>query len=84
MESKIHRIVNMNDIGNLITDENKEFLINDLVNAIILACSVKEMIKKETGEYPTDFISHVDIIFDGVNGINTISVDGEKFELPKI
>jgi hypothetical protein len=83
MENKIHRIANMNDIGNLITDENKELVINDLVHSIMLAVSLKEHIKSKTGEYPTDFFEHVDIILDGKNEINHVTINGETFEIPK-
>ena len=78
MSNKIHRIVDVNDIVNLITEENAEFLIADLVDSFRVALCLKEKIKQETGEYPIDFFSHVDIVFDGKVGVNNITLNGEK------
>lgn len=83
MENKIHRVVDVNDIVNLITEENAEFLIADLVDSFRVALSLKEKIKQETGEYPIDFFSHVDIVFDGKVGVNNITLNGEKINLMK-
>lgn len=84
MENKIHRVKDINDIVNLITQENAEFLIADLVDTIYVALSYKEQIKNETGEYPVDFFSHVDIVFDGKTGVNKITLNGENVELNNI
>ena len=83
MENKIHRVKDINDIVNLITNENAEFLIADLVDSFYVALSLKEQIKKDTGEYPVDFFSHIDIIFDGKKGINKITFNGKEVELNK-
>jgi hypothetical protein len=78
MKNKTHRIKDINDIVNLITEENADFLIADLVASFKIALSFKEEIKKETGEYPIDFFSHVDIVFDGKVGVNNITINGDK------
>lgn len=83
MENKIHRVVDVNDIVNLITEENAEFLIADLVDSFRVALSLKEGIKKQTGEYPIDFIEHIDIVFDGRVGIDKITINGEEVKLNK-
>ena len=83
MENKIHRVKDINDIVNLITNENAEFLIADLVDSFYVALSLKKQIKKDTGEYPVDFFSHIDIIFDGKKGINKITFNGKEVELNK-
>ena len=44
---------------------------------------LKEKIKKETGEYPVDFLSHIDIVFDGKKGCNKITLNGKEVELIK-
>lgn len=83
MGYKIHRIKDINDIVNLITNENAEFLIADLVDTFYVALELKEKIKKDTGEYPVDFFNHVDIIFDGQKGVNKITYNGKEVELNK-
>lgn len=83
MENKIHRVKDINDIVNLITEENAEFLIADLIDSFHVALALKEKIKKDTGEYPVDFFSHVDIIFDGKKGVNKITLNGEIVEVTK-
>ena len=83
MEQKIHRVKDINDIGNLITTENAELLIADLIDSFYVALALKEKFKKDTGEYPIDFFSHVDIIFDGEKGVNKITFNGEELELNK-
>jgi len=83
MENKIHRLKDLNDVVNLITTENAEFLIADLIDSFHVALSMKEKIKKETGEYPVDFLSHIDIVFDGIKGCNKITLNGKEVELIK-
>jgi hypothetical protein len=83
MENKIHTVKDINDIVNLITNENAEFLIADLVDSFYVALSLKEKIKKDTGEYPVDFFSHIDIVFDGKKGCNKITLNGKEVELIK-
>lgn len=83
MENKIHRVKDMNDIGNLITTENAELLIADLIDSFHVALALKEKFKKDTGEYPVDFFSHVDIVFDGKKGVDKITFNGEELELNK-
>lgn len=83
MGNKIHRIETINDVVNLITEENAEFLINDLVDSLRVLLSIKEKMKKEIGEYPIDFFGHIDIIFDGKGGVNKLTVNGKDIELTK-
>lgn len=83
MEQKIHRVKDINDIGNLITTENAELLIADLIDSFYVALALKEKFKKDTGEYPVDFFSHVDIVFDGKKGVNKITLNGEEVKLNK-
>ena len=83
MEKKIHRISSLNDIGNIITDENKDFLIADLVESILFVVDLKEKILKQTGEYPTDFYKSIDICFDGEIGVNAVTLNGKNYELKK-
>lgn len=83
MENKIHRVKDINDIVNLITTENAELLIADLIDSFYVALALKEKIKKDTGEYPVDFFSHVDIVFDGKKGVNKITLNGEEVKLNK-
>jgi hypothetical protein len=65
MANKIHTLTTINDIANLINDENKEFLIADLVSSLNAIVDIKERYLKEAGKYPTDFIEYIEIIFDG-------------------
>jgi hypothetical protein len=83
MENKIHRVKDLNDVVNLITIENAEFLIADLIDSFYVALSMKEKIKKETGEYPVDFLSHIDIVFDGIKACNKITLNGKEVQLIK-
>jgi hypothetical protein len=84
MGNKIHRIETINDVVNLITEENAEFLINDLVDSLRVLLSIKEKMKKETGEYPIDFFGHIDIVFDGKGGVNKLTVNGKDIDLNKL
>jgi hypothetical protein len=83
MKNKVHLIKNLNDIGNLITDENKEFLIADIVAWLNFVVDTKERIMKETGEYPVDFIESLSISFDGKIGVDKVSVNGIIYDLKK-
>jgi len=83
MGSKIHRIETINDIVNLITEENSDFLIKDLVDSLKLILSIKEKVKKETGKYPVNFFNHIDIVFDGKGGVEKLTINGEYVELIK-
>ena len=83
MKNKVHLIKTLNDIGNLITDENKEFLIADIVAWLNFVVDIKESIMKETGEYPVDFIESISISFDGKIGVNKVSVNGKIYDLNK-
>jgi hypothetical protein len=83
MGNKIHRIETINDLVNLITEENAEFLINDLVDSLKLMLSIKEKAKEKTGKYPIDFFSHIDIVFDGKGGVDKLTVNGKDIELTK-
>jgi hypothetical protein len=83
MKNKVHLIKTLNDIGNLITDENKEFLIADIVAWLNFVVDTKESIMKETGEYPVDFIESISISFDGKIGVNKVSVNGKIYDLNK-
>lgn len=82
-KNKVHLIKTLNDIGNLITDENKEFLIADIVASLNFVVDTKERIMKETGEYPVDFIESLSISFDGKIGVDKVSVNGEIYDLKK-
>jgi hypothetical protein len=84
MGNKIHRIETINDVVNLITEENAEFLINDLVDSLRVLLSIKEKMKKQTGEYPIDFFSHIDIVFDGKGGVNKLTANGKDIDLNKL
>ena len=81
MDNKIHRVTDLNDVVNLMTTENAEFLITDLIDSFRIALSLKEKIKKDTGEYPVDFLKHIDIVFDGKIGVNKITLNGEIVEV---
>jgi hypothetical protein len=81
MENKIYRVKDMNDIINLITNENAEFLVDDLIHSFYVALELKEKIKEDTGEYPVDFLKHIDIVFDGKIGVNKITLNGEIVEV---
>ncbi len=81
MENKIYRVKDINDIINLITNENAEFLVDDLIHSFYVALELKEKIKEDTGEYPVDFFNHIDIIFDGKKGVNKITFNGKEVEL---
>ena len=83
MKNKVHLIKTLNDIGNLITDENKEFLIADIVAWLNFVVDIKESIMKETGEYPVDFIESISISFDGKIGVDKVSVNGKIYDLNK-
>jgi hypothetical protein len=83
MKNKVHLIKTLNDVGNLITDENKEFLIADIVAWLNFVVDIKESIMKETGEYPVDFIESISISFDGKIGVNKVSVNGKIYDLNK-
>lgn len=83
MERKIYEITTIEDIGNLITEENAEFLITDLISTLELVVNLKERVMRETGKYPVDFFKSVSITFDGVNGVNGASINGEFFNLKK-
>jgi len=84
MGNKIHRIETINDVVNLITEENAEFLINDLVDSLRVLLSIKEKMNKQTGEYPIDFFSHIDIVFDGKGGVNKLTANGKDIDLNKL
>ena len=84
MGNKIHRIETINDVVNLITEENADFLINDLVDSLRVLLSIKEKMKKQTGEYPIDFFSHIDIVFDGKGGVNKLTANGKDIDLNKL
>ena len=81
MENKVHLIKTLNDIGNLITDENKEFLIGDIVAWLNFVVDIKESIMKETSEYPVDFIESISISFNGKIGVDKVSVNGKIYDL---
>lgn len=81
MGSKIHKIKDINDIANLITEENAEFLIADLKETFMAILSVKEEYKKEKGEYPDVVFEYVDIVFDGKKGIENITINGKQTTL---
>lgn len=83
MNSKVHNVKTLNDIGNLITDENKEFLIADIVESLNYVVDIKERIMKETGEYPVDFLDSLSICFDGKIGVDKVSVNGTTYDLNK-
>lgn len=83
MKKKTHIIKTLTDIGNLITDENKDFLIADLTESILFIVDLKEKVLKETGEYPTDIFESIETCFDGKTGIDKISLDGKIYELNK-
>jgi hypothetical protein len=83
MKNKVHLIKTLNDVGNLITDENKEFLIADIVAWLNFVVDIKESIMKETGEYPVDFIESISISFDGKIGVDKVSVNGKIYDLNK-
>ena len=74
----------INDVVNLITEETAQFLINDLVDSLRVLLSIKEKMKKETGEYPIDFFGHIDIVFDGKGGVNKLTVNGKDIDLNKL
>ncbi len=81
MKNKVHLIKTLNDIGNLITDENKEFLIADIVAWLNFVVDIKESIMKEKGEYPVDFIESISISFNGKIGVDKVSVNGKIYDL---
>lgn len=83
MEKKTHIVETLNDLGNLITDENKDFLIADLVESLLFVVDIKEKVLKKTGEYPTDFLKSFEICFDGKIGVDKVSINGEIHELNK-
>jgi hypothetical protein len=80
---KTHKLKTLKDIGNLITDENKEFLIADIIASLEFIVDLKENVLKETGEYPTDFFDSISICFDGSVGVDKISINGNIYELNK-
>jgi ferredoxin-fold anticodon binding domain-containing protein len=83
MKNKVQLIKTLNDISNLITDENKEFLIAGIVESLNLIVDIKERFLKETGKYPVDLIDNLSISFDGKIGVDKISINGCIYDLKK-
>ena len=83
MNNKVHNVKSLKDIGNLITDENKEFLIADIIESLNYVVDIKERIMKETGEYPVDLLDSLSICFDGKIGVDKVSVNGTTYDLNK-